>query len=79
MNENLQRDMPSHYGDGIATPASQCTPIMRSQKKCPFPGDYAGEGSTRPTARVISNKLFSQVLFIFFFIGDLIVLMMLIY
>ncbi|XP_062515696.1 uncharacterized protein LOC134191133 isoform X2 [Corticium candelabrum] len=57
----LARDMPSHYGDGIATPASQCTAETRSSRQCYFSGEFAGEGSTRPSARKISNKLFHQI------------------
>ena len=60
-DRQLARDMPPDYGDDIATPGSQCTAEMRRFSQCPFSNEFAGEGSTRPSAREISNKLFHQV------------------
>jgi hypothetical protein len=59
-SQNLVRDVPAHYADGIAAPASQCTASMRRKQQCHFPKEFTGEGSTRPSAREISNKLFHQ-------------------
>jgi hypothetical protein len=60
-SQKFVRDVPAQYGDRIVSPASQCTASMRHKRQCHFPEEFAGKGSTRPSARDISNKLFHQI------------------
>lgn len=59
--QDLTRDLPSAYGDGIATPAGSCTTNQKQRGVCPYPHELNGLGSHRPSPRKISNVLFAQV------------------
>ena len=62
-SENLINISPLAYGDNISDPASSCTSHQRIKKLCPFPMEFGGIGSHRPSPRVISNTLMAQVRF----------------
>ena len=59
--EDLVRDAPSMYADGIALPAGACTPEQKQNGNCRYMDAVNGFGSNRPSPRKISNELFQQV------------------
>ena len=59
--EDVARDAPAMYADGIALPAGACTPEQRKTGNCRYVNAINGIGSNRPSARKISNELFQQV------------------
>lgn len=59
--EDLVRDAPSMYADGIALPAGVCTPEQKQNGNCRYMDAVNGFGSNRPSPRKISNELFQQV------------------
>ena len=59
--ENVARELPAMYADGIAMPAGTCTPDQRQTGHCRFVDAVNGFGSNRPSPRNISNELFRQV------------------
>ena len=62
MNENLLRLTPNAYGDNVSQPATVCSAAQNVSKICPYPMELGGMGSTRPSPRLISNILMSQVI-----------------
>lgn len=62
--EDLVRDAPSMYADGIALPAGACTPEQKQNGNCRYMDAVNGFGSNRPSPRKISNELFQQVNYI---------------
>lgn len=59
--EDVARDAPAMYADGIALPAGACTPEQRKSGNCRYVDAIYGLGSNRPSPRKISNELFQQV------------------
>ena len=59
--ENVARELPAMYADGIAMPAGTCTPDQRQTGHCRFLDTVNGFGSNRPSPRNVSNELFRQV------------------
>ncbi|CAH3032723.1 unnamed protein product, partial [Porites evermanni] len=59
--EDLVRDAPSMYADGIALPAGACTPEQKQNGNCRYMNAVNGFGSNRPSPRKISNELFQQL------------------
>lgn len=59
--ENVARELPAMYADGIAMPAGTCTPDQRQTGHCRFLDGVNGFGSNRPSPRNVSNELFRQV------------------
>ena len=59
--EDVTRDLPAMYADGLAMPAGTCTPKEKQAGKCRYPDALSGFGSHRPSPRAISNELFRQV------------------
>ena len=62
VGENLRRLAPNAYGDNVSQPATACTAAQTLSKSCPYPMELSGVGSTRPSARLISNTLMRQVI-----------------
>ena len=59
--EDVTREVPAMYADGIAMPAGTCTPEQRQNGNCRYLDAVNGFGSNRPSPRDISNGLFRQV------------------
>ena len=59
--EDVARDVPAMYADGIAMPAGTCIPEQKQAGHCRYPDAVNGFGSNRPPPRTISNELFRQV------------------
>ncbi|KAL9953649.1 hypothetical protein ACROYT_G041099 [Oculina patagonica] len=59
--EDVARDAPAQYADGIALPAGACTPEQRRTGNCKYVNAINGLGSNRPSPRKISNELFQQI------------------
>ena len=59
--ENVARDVPPMYADGIALPAGACTSEQRQRGTCRYADTIFGFGSNRPSPREISNVLVQQV------------------
>ncbi|XP_020605846.1 peroxinectin A-like [Orbicella faveolata] len=59
--EDVARDAPAMYADGIALPAGVCTPEQRKSGNCRYVDAIYGLGSNRPSPRKISNELFQQI------------------
>lgn len=59
--EDVARDAPAMYADGIALPAGACTPEQKNSGNCRYVDAIYGLGSNRPSPRKISNELFQQV------------------
>lgn len=59
--ENVARDLPAMYADGIAMPAGTCSPEQKQSGNCRYVDAVSGFGSQRPSPRTISNELFRQV------------------
>lgn len=59
--EDVTRDLPAMYADGIAMPAGTCTPEERQSGNCRYADAVSGFGSHRPSPRTISNELFRQI------------------
>ena len=62
VGENLINLAPSAYADNVSEPASACTRHHKLTDTCPYPKELSGVGSTRPSAREISNALMAQVI-----------------
>lgn len=59
--EDVTRDVPAMYPDGIALPSGTCTPEEKQAQKCRYIDEVNGFGSHRPSPRIVSNSLFKQV------------------
>ena len=59
--EDLLRLSPHQYADNVSEPSSACTRHHIITNSCPFKKELTGSGSTRPSARHISNTLMHQV------------------
>lgn len=59
--EDVTRDVPAMYPDGIALPSGTCTPDEKQTGKCRYAEEVNGFGSHRPPPRSVSNNLFQQV------------------
>ena len=59
--EDVTRDVPAMYADGVAMPAGTCTPEQKQTGSCRYVDEVNGFGSNRPPPRTISNELFRQV------------------
>ena len=59
--EDVTRDVPAMYPDGIALPSGTCTPEENQAGKCRYTDAVNGFGSHRPPPRTVSNNLFQQV------------------
>lgn len=59
--EDVTREVPAIYPDGIALPAGTCSLEEKKAGKCRFMDEVNGFGSHRPPPRTISNALFKQV------------------
>jgi len=59
--EDVARDVPAMYPDGIALPSGTCTPEDKQTQKCKYTDEVNGFGSHRPPPREVSNSLFQQV------------------
>lgn len=59
--EDVTRDVPAMYPDGIALPSGTCTPEEKRTEKCRYTDEVNGFGSHRPPPRKVSNSLFQQV------------------
>ena len=59
--EDVTREVPAIYPDGIALPAGTCSPEEKKVGKCRFTDEVNGFGSHRPPPRTVSNALFKQV------------------
>ena len=59
--ENVARDVPAMYADGVAMPAGTCSPEQKQTGNCRYVDAVSGFGSQRPSPRTISNELFCQV------------------
>lgn len=57
---NLKRLSPHSYADNISEPSAACTRHHHVTNTCPYKDGYSGMGSTRPSARLISNEIFRQ-------------------
>lgn len=65
--EELLNIAPHAYADNISEPASACTRHHKLSGTCPYPKEFSGVGSTRPSAREISNRLMTQVKIVYFY------------
>uniref|UniRef100_V9GVG1 Peroxinectin n=1 Tax=Hydra vulgaris TaxID=6087 RepID=V9GVG1_HYDVU len=52
---------PRFYADNISDPASACSLTQRINSNCPYPKEFSGLGSNRPSPRLISNVLMKQI------------------
>lgn len=59
--ENVARDLPAVYADGVAMPAGTCSPEQKQSGNCRYVDAVSGFGSQRPSPRTISNELFRQI------------------
>lgn len=59
--ENVARDVPAVYADGVAMPAGTCSSEQKQSGNCRYVDAVSGFGSQRPSPRTISNELFRQV------------------
>lgn len=60
VGENLINLAPHAYADNVSEPASACTRHHKVTNTCPYPMEFSGVGSTRPSPRLISNRLMIQ-------------------